>query len=103
DRLEQQQHFVRLAAVGEGDHHVVALDHAEIAVAGLGGMQKDRSGSGAGERGGNFPADDPGLAPPRQDYASAAVTEQAHPPVPPLAPATAHPPGTPPPPLPPPP
>ena len=57
-RVEQRDDFARFAAVGDGEHHVAASDHSEVAVQGFGGMQKKGRRASAGEGGGNFLADD---------------------------------------------
>ena len=46
----------RLARPGQGDDHVVGLDHAEIAVARLGRMDVMGGGAGRGEGGGDLAA-----------------------------------------------
>ena len=60
--------------------HVVGLDHAEIAVHGLGGMQEERGRAGAGERGRDLAADDAGLAHAGDDHPAAARRGAAAPP-----------------------
>ena len=48
--------FAAFAAVGDGQHQVVAGDHAQVAMAGFGGMDKKRGGAGGGQRGGDLAA-----------------------------------------------
>ena len=64
---------VGLAAVRQRDHDVVALDHAEIAVDGLGRVQEERRRAGARQRRRDLAADDARLAHAGDDDASAAV------------------------------
>ena len=59
---QQAQHLLGLAAVRDGDEHVAAHEHAEVAVAPLAGVQEERRRAGAGERRGDLPADDARLA-----------------------------------------
>ena len=52
--LEHRQNggqFIALAAVGQGQHQVLGLHHAQIAMAGLGRMHEQRRGSGGSQRG----------------------------------------------------
>ena len=51
-----------LAAVGEGEDHVVGVDAAEVAVDGFGRVQEVSAGAGRGERGDELLADQAGLA-----------------------------------------
>jgi hypothetical protein len=46
----------RLAGVGNRQDHIAACHHAQVTVAGLGRMQEERRGPGAGQRGGNLVA-----------------------------------------------
>ena len=48
--------FAAFAAVGDGQHQVVARDHAQVAMAGLGGVHKKGGGAGGCERGSNLAA-----------------------------------------------
>ena len=73
NRLEQPDELVRLAAVGQREHHVVGLDDAEVAVNGLGGVQEDRRRAGARQRGRDLVRDDAGLAHAGQDDAARAA------------------------------
>ncbi len=54
--------LVGFAGIGQGEHRIVAGDHADIAVAGLAGMHEKRRCAGAGQRGGDLAADMAGLA-----------------------------------------
>jgi hypothetical protein len=54
--------FRALAGVGQGDHHVVAGDHAQVAMACLGGMHEEGGGTGTGQGGGDLAADVAGFA-----------------------------------------
>src|SRR5439155_23622095 len=67
-----------LAAVGQREHDVGALDDPEIAVRGVGRMEKERGRPGAGQRGGNLPADNPRLPDPGHDHAPGAVEDEPH-------------------------
>src|SRR5262249_9047077 len=49
---------------------------AEVAVDGFGRMKKPRRGAGAGERGGDLPADQAGLTHARDDHAALALEEE---------------------------
>ena len=40
DARQEPQQLLGLAGVGDGEHDIAANDHAEVAVNGLGGMQK---------------------------------------------------------------
>ena len=48
--------FTAFAAVGDGQHHIGAGDHAQIAVAGLCGVHKECGGAGGRQGGGNLAA-----------------------------------------------
>ena len=59
----------------------MGLDHAEITMTGLGRMEEEAGGSGAGEGGGDLARDQPGLADTGGDQAAglpitAALTDQ---------------------------
>ena len=54
--------FAGLARPRQRQHHVVAGDHAEVAVAGLGRMDEEGRRAGRGERGGDLAADMAALA-----------------------------------------
>ena len=64
----QHDELGRLAGVGDGEHDVGARDHAEIAVARLGGMQEEGGRAGAGERRGDLAGDVAGLAHAGDDH-----------------------------------
>ena len=68
--------LVGLAAVRQRNDHVVGLDHAEIAVNRFGRVEEEGRRAGAGERGGDLPADDARLAHAGDDDAAAAVEQQ---------------------------
>ena len=52
----------RAAGIGEGNQPILRRDHAEIAMACLGGMNEQGGGSGRGERGGDLAGDMAALA-----------------------------------------
>ena len=56
---------------------VVVRDHAEVAVARLGGVHEERGRAGAREGGGDLARDVPGLADAAHDHAAAAGKDQA--------------------------
>ena len=62
DGLEEPEDFLRLAAVRDGEQHVIGLDDAEVAVGRFRRVKEERRGAGAGQRRGNLPADDARLA-----------------------------------------
>ena len=70
--------FRCFAGIGDGDHHVVRHDHAEIAVAGLARMHEVRWRAGGGEGGGDLAADMAALAHAADDHAPLAGDQQMH-------------------------
>ncbi len=62
DHGQYGENFSRFAGIRQRQHRIVAGDHADIAVTGLAGMHEKRRRAGAGESGGDFPADMAGLA-----------------------------------------
>ena len=54
--------FGALSRVGQGDEHVIAGHHADVAVAGFRRVQEESRGAGAGQRGGNLARDMAGFA-----------------------------------------
>jgi hypothetical protein len=70
------QQLVVLARIGNGDQHVVAGDHAQVAMHGLGGMDEIGRGAGAGEGGGQLARDVAGLADAADDDAAATFQDQ---------------------------
>ena len=75
-RLEQAGEFLGLAAVRQRDHDVARLNHAEVAVHGLGRVHEVGGRAGARERRRDLPADDARLAHAGEDHAAAAVAHQ---------------------------
>ena len=59
----------------QSDHEIIALNHTQIPVNGLGWMKKKCWGAGAGQRRGNLPADDAGFAHAGNDHSSGARVE----------------------------
>lgn len=53
---DEAQHLVGLAGVGECEHDVARLYHAEVAVVGFPRMEEERRGTGTGQRGGYLAA-----------------------------------------------
>ena len=72
-RGQQPQHFLRLAALREDQHQVVAMDAAQVAMHGLGRMEAMAAGAGRGQRGHDLLADQSGFAHPGDDHAAAAA------------------------------
>src|SRR5207247_11123384 len=70
------QQLLALAAVRDGDEHVARLDHAEVAVVGLGRMQEIRRRAGAGKRGGDLARDVARLADAAHHHTTAALADQ---------------------------
>ena len=66
---QQRQQLGALARVGQGQQHVAAHHHAEVAVAGFGGMEEECTGAGAGQRGGDLARHVPALAQAADDHA----------------------------------
>ena len=62
DQGQQDGELVALAAVADGQHHVLRGDHAQIAMAGFGRVHELRRGAGGGQRGGQLAADVTALA-----------------------------------------
>ena len=67
----------RLAGIGQRQHGVVARDHADVAVAGLGRVHEEGGGAGAGQRGGDLAADVAGFAHAGHDHPAAAAKTNA--------------------------
>ena len=70
-RGQQAQQFLRLAGIAERQDHVAVVDDAHVAVQGVHAVELDARRTGAGERGGNFPADVAGFADADDDDFSA--------------------------------
>jgi hypothetical protein len=70
--------FRALAGVGQGDHHVLAGDHAQVAMAGLGRVHEKRRGAGAGQGGGDLAADVTGFAHAGNHHPTLAGQEDVH-------------------------
>jgi hypothetical protein len=62
ERGEQAQNLFGFAAGRKRDDHVAGHEHAQVAVHGLRGMQKQRRGASGAERGGDFLRDDAAFA-----------------------------------------
>ena len=63
-RRQQADDFLGLAALREDQHHVVAMNAAQVAMNGLGGMQKMAGRAGRSQRGHDLVADQSRLAHP---------------------------------------
>ena len=72
---QEAQQFVGLPRVGDGQHHVLALDHAEVAVEHVKRVDKETRRAGGGKRGGDFRADVAALAHARHYEFSLAVED----------------------------
>ncbi len=75
DRFEQPEHFLRFAAVRNRQQNIVGLDDAEVAMGRFGRMHEERGRARAGQRCGNFPADDARFAHAGDDDASLALVQ----------------------------
>src|SRR5206468_870342 len=73
---QEAQHLGALAAVRDREQYVAAHERAEIAVAALAGVQEEGGRAGRGERGGDLPAHDAGLADARDDHPPAAGEQE---------------------------
>ena len=75
-RFDQLDQFFGFAAGGNCQQHVVRREHAEVAVQRFGGVQEKRRRAGAGESGGDFAADQAGLAEAGDDDSSFASVQK---------------------------
>ncbi len=75
DELQEPDELQRLAAVGQGDHHVAVRQHAQVAVDRLSRVQEQGRRAGAGERCGQLVGDDAGLAHAPGDDPAAALLQ----------------------------
>ena len=73
ERGQQAQNLLRLAAGGERDDHIAGQQHAQVAVDGFGGVQKQGRRAGGAERGGDLLGDDAALAHAGDDDAAVAL------------------------------
>ena len=76
DQWQQGDDFGGGAGVGQCQDHVIPGDHAHVAMAGLGGVNEERRGAGAGQGGSDLVADVPGLAHTHHDNAALAFQDQ---------------------------
>ena len=76
DQRQDLQQLVAFPGVGNADEDVVALDHAEVAVARLGGMHEIRRRAGARQSRSDLARDVAGLADAAHDDAALAVEDQ---------------------------
>ena len=72
------EQFLAFARVGQRDQHVVARDHADVAVARLGRMHEVGRRAGARHGGGDLARDMAGLADAAHHHAALAVEQQRH-------------------------
>ncbi|MNT31792.1 hypothetical protein D3C72_1676420 [compost metagenome] len=75
---EDGQQFLARARIGDGDEHVVAGDHAQVAVDGLGGMHEEGGRAGGGQRRGDLAGDVSRFSDAAHDHAAAAGEQQVH-------------------------
>jgi len=68
--------LVALAGVGNRQHHVAAGDHAEVAVAGLGGVDEQRGRAGGGQGRGDLASDMAALAHAHHDHATGTAQDR---------------------------
>jgi len=71
------ENLAGLAGVGNRDHHVLWLDHAEVTMLSLARVHEERRRAGRGEGGGNLAADVAGFAHAGHHHAPRAVENQA--------------------------
>ena len=62
DQRDDHQKLRAFSRIRQGDHHVVARNHAQVAVAGFGGMDEECRSAGACQGGRNLAGDVAGLA-----------------------------------------
>ena len=74
--VDQVLHLRLLAGPGQRDDDVVRRDHAEIAVAGFGGVDEEGRRAGRGQRRGDLARDMAGLAQPGDDDAALGLADQ---------------------------
>ncbi len=72
EHRQQHRDFVGFAGIGQRQHHVAVGDHAQIAVAGLAGMDIERGRAGGGEGRGDLARDVAGFAHAHADHAAGA-------------------------------
>ena len=72
------QDLVGLARVGEGQHHVLLRDHAQVAVEGLARVEEEARRAGRGERCGDLAAHQARLAHARDDALARAGEDRLH-------------------------
>ncbi len=68
----------RFARIGQGQHHVVMGDHAQVAMARLGRVDEVGRGAGGGQCGGNLAPDMAGFSHAGDHHAAAACQDQPH-------------------------
>ena len=78
DEGDDLEDFVRLARIGERDHDVLLRNHAQVAVEGFAGMEKEARGSGRSERRGDLAPHEARLAHARNDTLAAASEDHLH-------------------------
>ncbi len=76
DQGHDAHEFFGRARIGQGNQHIIAGDHAEIAVAGLCGMKKECGGAGGCEGCSDLARDMPGFADSADHHAAAAGEHQ---------------------------
>jgi len=76
DQRQQGDDFGGGAGVRQRQHHVIAGDHAHVAMAGFGRVDEERRGAGARQGGGDLAADVAGLAHAEHHHAPLAGEDQ---------------------------
>ena len=70
--------FRRLAAIGQREHRVTLHDHAQVAMAGLAGVDEECGRAGRGHGGGDFTADMAGFAHAGDHHTAGAAGQEFH-------------------------
>src|SRR5690606_18980442 len=75
---QYRQKFMRRAGIGDGQHDVLARQHAQIAMYRLGAVHEEGGRAGGGQRGGDLLGDVSGLSYARNDDAPLAAKHHGH-------------------------
>ena len=76
EQRQQGQNLVGFPGIGQRQHHILSGDHAHVAVAGFGRVNKKRRAAGAGQRRRDLSADVPGFANTEHHDAALAVQHE---------------------------
>ncbi len=76
DERDDEEQLLRLAGIGQRQQQIVAGDHAQVAVAGLGRMHEVGRRAGARHGGGDLAGDMAGFADAADDQAAAAIKDE---------------------------